>query len=149
MAYDVRSQMPRPKSLTHSDIASAALAVIDRDGLPALSMRATAAQLGVGTMSHYRYVSEREEIERLVVEAVLSRLDPTMPARMPWRDQVARIAEAIRKAVMSHPAAVPLFMAHRHVSPSVMRCSEALLRALTTAGFRGSRRVIALRTLVS
>jgi AcrR family transcriptional regulator len=141
--------MPRPKSLTHSDIAAAALAVIDRDGLSALSMRTVAAQLGVGTMSLYRYVSEREEIERLLVELVLSKLDPVVPARKSWREQVTTIAERIRETVMTHPAVVPLFMAHRHVSPSVLRCSEELLRALTEAGFRGKQRVIALRMLIS
>jgi len=42
---------------------------------------------------------------------------------------------------MAHPAIVPLFMAHRHVSTAVQRCAEAFLRALTEAGFRGRRRV--------
>jgi len=50
---------------------------------------------------------------------------------------------------MAHPAIVPLFMAHRHVSTAVQRCAEAFLRALTEAGFRGRRRVIALRALIS
>jgi hypothetical protein len=37
----------------------AALTVIDRDGLDALSMRAVAAELDVGTMSLYRYIIDR------------------------------------------------------------------------------------------
>ena len=141
--------MPRPKSLSHSDIAGAALAVMDRDGLPALSMRTVATQLGVGTMSLYRYVKDREELERHVVELVLGAVDPVVPAEKSWREQITRIVERIRKAVIAHPATVPLFMAHRHISPSVRRCSEELLRALTRAGFQGKPRVIALRMLVS
>jgi hypothetical protein len=49
--------MPRPRSLSHDRIAAAALAVIDRRGLAALSMRTVAAELGMGTMSLYRYVT--------------------------------------------------------------------------------------------
>lgn len=141
--------MPRPKSLTQGDIAAAALAIIDREGLVALSMRAVAAELQTGTMSLYRYVRDRVELERLVVNHVLGHIDPAPPPRAPWREQITFIAELIRDAVIAHPAIVPLFMAHRHASPAVQRCAEAFLRALTDAGFRGRTRVIALRALIS
>src|SRR5476651_2571201 len=52
--------MPRHRSLTDTDVAVAALAVIDRGGLDAFTMRAVAAELGMATMSIYRYVSNRE-----------------------------------------------------------------------------------------
>jgi len=68
--------MPRPRSLTQAAIAAAALAVIDRDGVAGLSMRAVAAELGTGTMSLYRYVADRDELERWVVDLVLAEVDP-------------------------------------------------------------------------
>jgi hypothetical protein len=37
--------MPRPRSLSQTDLAAAALAVIDRDGLAGMSMRSVAHQL--------------------------------------------------------------------------------------------------------
>ncbi|MFD0664655.1 TetR/AcrR family transcriptional regulator [Thermocatellispora tengchongensis] len=75
--------MPRPRSLTETEIAAAALAVIDRDGLDALSMRAVAKQLGTGTMSLYRYVEDRAQLETLVVDLVLGSVDYTLPPRAP------------------------------------------------------------------
>src|SRR5262249_61745631 len=58
-AYPVRLQvMPRRRSLTTAAIAAAALVVIDRDGTAGLFMRVVAAELHVGTMSLYRYVSD-------------------------------------------------------------------------------------------
>jgi AcrR family transcriptional regulator len=63
--------VPRPRSLTPDQLAVAALAVIDRDGLAGLTMRAVATQLGVSTMGLYRYVRDRRELEALVVELVL------------------------------------------------------------------------------
>ena len=71
--------MPRPRSLTPDQLASAALAVLDREGLAGLSMRAVAKELGMSTMALYRYVDDREELEGLVVERVLSAVDTTPP----------------------------------------------------------------------
>ncbi len=141
--------MPRPRSLTPADIAAAALQVTDRDGLAALSMRTVAAELGAGTMSLYRYVRDREALERLVVDQVLATVDTELAPRTSWNQQITELAERMRNAVGAHPSIVPLLMLHRHASQEVKRCAEAFLRALTEGGFAGEQRVIALRTLVS
>ncbi|RZQ62842.1 TetR/AcrR family transcriptional regulator [Amycolatopsis suaedae] len=141
--------MPRPRSLTQAGIAAAALAVIDRDGLPALSMRAVATELGMGTMSLYRYVSDREELETWVVDHVLSGIDLEVPPRASWQRQLTVLAERLREAVAGHPATIPLLVARRHAAPSSVRWIEATLGAFTRAGFTGKERVIAQRTLVS
>jgi AcrR family transcriptional regulator len=141
--------MPRPRSLTHDQIAAAALAVIDRSGLAALSMRTVAAELGMGTMSLYRYVADREQLERLVVDLALSDIDLALPDDGRWTDRVTLVVDRIRGAVSAHPAVVPLFLTHRHTSVSVMRCGEALLGVLAEAGFTGADRVIAFRALLA
>lgn len=140
--------MPRPKSLTTAALAAATLAVLDRDGLAALSMRAVAAELGMGTMSLYRYVSDRDELEALAVEHVVSAVD-TVPPKALWDKQIAVLVERVRTAVAAHPNAVPLTMAHRHRCPSLLRWAESVLGVLTRAGFTGEQRVIALRALLS
>jgi AcrR family transcriptional regulator len=140
--------MPRPKSLTAAALAAATLAVLDRDGLAALSMRAVAAELGMGTMSLYRYVADREELEALAVEHVVSTVD-TVPPKALWDKQIAVLVERVRAAIAAHPNAVPLTMAHRHRCPSLLRWAEAVLGVLTRAGFTGEQRVIALRAVLS
>jgi AcrR family transcriptional regulator len=141
--------MPRSRSLTTAHIATAALQVIDRDGLATLSMRTVATELGAGTMSLYRYVKDREALERVVVDQVLATVETKPNHRAPWDEQITDLAERIRDAVGVHAPIVPLLMLHRHDSREVKRCAEALLRALTDGGFSGKQRVIALRTLVS
>lgn len=141
--------MPRPRSFTPHDIATAALIVIDREGLAALSMRSVATELGVGTMSLYRYVEDRDTLERLLVDQVLAAVDVERASRMSWDKQIALITGRIRGAVGAHPSVVPLLMLHRHTSQEVARCAEAILQALTEGGFSGKERVIALRTVVS
>lgn len=139
--------MPRPRSLTREGIAAAALAVIDRDGLGGLTMRAVASELGMATMSLYRYVADREELEALVVDHVLADLDLSVPAG-DWRTGVRVLLERLRDAGCAHRDVVPLLLRHRHSSPASVRWIETMLGVLTEAGFTGRRRVIAQRTLV-
>lgn len=142
--------MPRPRSVTQDQLAAAALAVIDRDGLPGLSMRTVAKELNLSTMALYRYVSDREELESLVVELVLSSVDVQPPGgEVPWRERIEIMARRLRDAVGAHPSVVPLTLTHRHRSPSVLRWSETVLAILAEAGITGERRVIALRGLLS
>jgi AcrR family transcriptional regulator len=141
--------MPRPKSLAASDIAAAALAIVDREGLAALSMRSVAEELGMATMSLYRYVSDRAHLEQLAVERVLDEVDTAVPARLAWRKRVTLLCERVRSAVAAHPAILPLSLLHRHTLPSSQRWGEALLGVLSEAGFSGAARVIAFRCVLS
>jgi AcrR family transcriptional regulator len=116
--------------------------------LAALTMRTVARELGMATMSLYRYVADRDELEVLVVDHVLAAVDTTLPAG-DWRAQVTGLAGRLRDAVREHPGTVPLLVRHRHATPASTRWIEATLAALTGAGFRGEERVIAQRTLAS
>ncbi|MDQ2874031.1 MAG: TetR/AcrR family transcriptional regulator C-terminal domain-containing protein [Actinomycetota bacterium] len=139
--------MPRPRSLSDPVIAAAALAVIDRDGLSGLSMRAVASQLDMGAMSLYRYVDGRQEIERLVVDLVFRSVDPVVSRRASWTRQITELSERVYRSVAAHPAVIPLLLVHFQFSPSAWRWLDAVLRSLTRAGFTAPQRVVAVRCL--
>ncbi len=141
--------MPRPRSLLPSDIALAALRIVDHDGLGMLSMRTVATELGVGAMSLYRYVSDREALERLMVDHVLEPVHIRLEPDQGWTSRIRQLAAALYAAVSRHQPVAPLLMRHRHTSQEVQRCAETLLQALADGGFEGHQRVIALRMLVS
>ncbi|QKW22892.1 TetR/AcrR family transcriptional regulator C-terminal domain-containing protein [Kitasatospora sp. NA04385] len=161
--------MPRPRSLTTRQIAAAALTVIDRDGLPALSMRTVAAELDRRTMALYRYVEDREELECLVVDlalgAVLDRAaseagsragsvtgraaDPVADPVAGPRARLLALLESMREAVGAHPGVLPLAVRHHGGCPSALRWRERLLAALADAGLAGPRRAAALHALVA
>ncbi|WP_331755674.1 TetR/AcrR family transcriptional regulator [Streptomyces sp. NBC_01643] len=141
--------MPRARSLTLPAISSAALKVIDRDGLAGLSMRAVADELGMGTMSLYRYVDTREQLEVLVADMVLGPAHPELEGPGRWQDQVKLLVDRMRDSFAAHPAAAPLVLTHRFSAENGLRWAEALLGVLTDAGFSGVRRVVAFRSLVS
>jgi len=141
--------VPRPRSLTDADLAAAALAVIDRDGLSALTMRAVAEELGMATMALYRYVPDRAALESLVVDTVFEVVDTATPADLPWVRRLTVLAERVCEAVAAHPQTVPLLLAHRQSARNGLRWMEATLAVLTEAGFDGADRVIAQRALVA
>ncbi len=141
--------MPRPKSLSSEEIATAALAVIDRGGLAALSIRAVAAELGMGAMSLYRYFADREQLEGYVVDLVFASVPSDLPARMSWTKRIAVLLQRLREAIADHPAVVPLLLTHRFTAESSLPWAEQLMGALAQAGFDGKRRFLAFRLLTS
>jgi len=141
--------MPRPRSLTAPQIADAARALVAREGLPVLSMRTVAAELGVSAMSLYRYVRSRDEIEGLLVDAVLRGIDTDLPARLGWRNRVIVLVERARDAMRAQPALVPMLLTRRHGSAGSVRWGEAMMRALADGGFAGERRALTFRTLLA
>src|SRR5688572_6354769 len=63
------SRGPKP-GLTLEKIVDTAIRVADADGIDAVSMRRLARELGVGTMSLYRYVPGKEELLALMLDRV-------------------------------------------------------------------------------
>ena len=141
--------MPRPRSLSLDDIGAAGLAVIDRDGLGAATIRSVAAELGMKPMALYRYVDGRDELDGLIIDQVVRNVDPTVSPRAGWPKRVRTIAMRMRAALAEHPAIVPLILTRRHVTLASLDCGEAMLTALGDGGFSGRRRVIAFRAIMA
>ena len=139
--------MGRPAKFTHSQLQAAALALVDREGLAGLSMRALAAELGTGAMTLYNYVKQREDIDLLVVEAVIGEARWAADAYPLWQDEVRAIATALWQAVRAHPHAIPLILTRRSRSPAVFEVTEAMLRALARSGRSGEGLLVAFRAV--
>ena len=56
------------RSLTMRQVVAAGIRVAEADGLPAVSMSRVAGELGVGTMSLYRYVSAKSDLLELMAD---------------------------------------------------------------------------------
>jgi AcrR family transcriptional regulator len=84
-------------------VVRAALAVAAADGLAAVSMSRVAGELGVGTMSLYRYVDSKRELLDLMVDVALGPPRPTDPGAS-WREGMSGWAWA---QLASGPPATP------------------------------------------
>ena len=129
--------MPRALSrqrplLDRSRVLDEAIAFADARGVDALSMRALAERLGVGAMTLYSYVANKDELLAGMVDAVVGRIDPPDPDVDP-RDALARSSASAHRVLLDHPWAAMQWM---RSLPGPLRTAymEALLRALTDWG---------------
>lgn len=138
--------MPPKAKFARAQLQEAALAIVDKEGLPALSMRSLAAALGTGPMTLYNYVKDRDDLDALVVEAVMAEV------RLPrekgdWRADVTAIVEATWRTVRRHPNVIPLVLTRRTLHETTLVWAEALLRALAWSGRSGADLLVAFRTV--
>ncbi|WP_328712804.1 TetR/AcrR family transcriptional regulator [Nocardia salmonicida] len=138
--------MPAPRKFSREQLQTAALNLVDEQGLTGLTMRNLATELGTGAMTIYNYVDGREGLEELVAAAVMSQARWAETAD-DWAAQVAAIAEGMWWAVRAHPHAIPLILTRRSSDVATLAPAEALLRALSHSGRSGRDLLIAFRTV--
>lgn len=139
---------PKAK-FTRAQLQAAALALVDQQGLTALSMRTLASALGTGPMTLYNYVRDRDELDALVVEAVLAEVKPQPRSgqTVDWQSDVRAIVEATWRTVRRHPHVIPLVLTRRTLHETSLDWAENLLAALAQSGRSGSELLVAFRTV--
>jgi AcrR family transcriptional regulator len=132
LAWGLRDPGTRgPKrGLTLEGIVAAGIEVATTEGLGALSMARVAAELGVGTMSLYRYVAAKDELLTLMVDTALGAPPPIDPDEPDWRAGLARWAVAVRDAYRRHPWALRVPISAPPLGPNNVAWLEHALRAL-------------------
>jgi AcrR family transcriptional regulator len=144
-----RGRPPRGATqLSRAAIIAASLAVIDADGVDAVSMRSVARTLAVDAKSLYNHVRGKDDLLDGVAEQLLGSLtfpDPTGDVR---RDLHA-IAYAFRERALLHPAAAPLVLTRQLGSWEGLAPVDAVLGVLRRAGCPPEEAVHLLRTLVA
>lgn len=123
--------------LTRERVVAAALAVVDRDGLERLTMRALGRELGVDPMAAYHHVPNKAAIVQGVVEAILTEIPlPPADSVMPWPDGVRLIGRSYRRALLAHPNALPAASTQPPLTPAGLRLIEAAANLLVVGGLR-------------
>jgi AcrR family transcriptional regulator len=98
------------QSVPHSTrelVVTAALDIVDCDGLEGLTMRALGRELGVDAMAACSHVPSKDAILDGVVEAVWAELELPTPSDDSWQSQFTNVARAIRTTLSRHPTPSP------------------------------------------
>jgi AcrR family transcriptional regulator len=119
---------PKP-GLTLDRIVAAGIKVAMTEGIGALSMTRVAAELGVGTMSLYRYVTAKDELLTLMVDSALGP-PPEPPPGESWREGLTRWAVGVRRAYRRHPWSLRVPISAPPLGPNNVAWLENALRAL-------------------
>ena len=125
----------RAEPLTRERIVGAALDLVDRAGLKALSMRRLGAALGVDPMAVYYHLPNKEALLDAIVEAVMAEIDlgrdhPDDPPE----ERILCAARAYRDAMLAHRNALPIVLARGPATLAALRPVELLLGVLRGCG---------------
>lgn len=139
---------PRP-TLSLPRIVDMAVALADREGIGALSMRKVAAELGVGTMSLYRYVPGKGELLDLMLDEVRdpARTAVVQLAGKDWREGLAAIAEGTWELYTQHPWLLQVNQSRPVLGPNAMAGFNAALALLGGLGLTDRERIGVILTL--
>jgi len=103
-------QARRQTPLSRSEIVSAALAIVDAEGLDALSMRRLARDLHVEAMSLYHHFRNKDAILDGISAAIVSEMRLPDPLPDDWIELLVGLVDAFRRALLAHPNAVPIML---------------------------------------
>jgi TetR/AcrR family transcriptional regulator, tetracycline repressor protein len=134
--------------LERGQIVTAALRIVDRDGLKALSMRRLGAELGVDPMAVYYYLPNKQALLDAIVEAVMGSIDLSVddPAK-PVEERILSAAHAYRDVLLAHANALPILLGHGPVTPVAMRPVEVLVSILRDAGLPPAEALIGMNVI--
>jgi AcrR family transcriptional regulator len=120
--------------LSRERVLRAALALADKGGLEALSMRNLGQGLGVEAMSLYNHVANKDDILDGIVDLVFGEI--ALPADgVDWKTALRRRAISAHQALLRHRWAPSLMQSRTRPGPATLRHHDSVLGSLRTAGF--------------
>lgn len=139
----------RRTGLDRGDVVAAALDLVERDGAAALTMRALATELDVGTPTIYWHVGSRDELVAEVIRLQSERMAEQVVEGTTPRERVFSAARHIWTSSIEHRAITSL--AHQSGASSLLahRLEAALVTELEAAGLVGEEAAEATRAIIS
>ncbi|PKQ19888.1 MAG: tetracycline repressor protein class H [Actinobacteria bacterium HGW-Actinobacteria-6] len=135
------------EKLTRERLIAAALTIVDRDGLDALSMRKLGAELGVDPMAAYRHLPNKEALLDGVIEAVAGSADIEVDTTLPWQGQLQQLIRANLKATLAHPNVLPLLAQRPLTTPGSLGLVERSFQIMVGAGIPLKQAALAINTM--
>ena len=120
--------------LSRERVLGAAVALADRGGIGALSMRKLAQELGVEAMSLYHHVANKDAILDGLIDLVFGEIDLPV-GEADWKAAMRQRAISAREALLRHPWATGLMESRSTPGPATLRHHDAVLGILRNAGF--------------
>jgi AcrR family transcriptional regulator len=137
---------PRP-ALSLERIVTAAVRVAAADGLQAVSMGRVASELGVSTMSLYRYVGAKDELLALMADLIFEAPPARRGPEESWRDGLSRWAWTELGVYRRNPWVLRIPISGPPVTPNAMAWLERGLDCLADTGLQEGEKLSAMLLL--
>ena len=122
----------RPKRLTTQEVVDQAIRLADDLGLEGLSMPALAKHLGVGTMTLYGYVENKEDLLDKIATRLFEDLD--VSSHKGWQQGMFDFFSEFREAAIAHPTLARLLASGRITIPAVFDILEGFFGEMADDG---------------
>jgi AcrR family transcriptional regulator len=131
-----RSTRDRPAKapLSEGAVVDAALAILQSEGLEAVTMRRVALALDTGAASLYVYVSGRDGLLQAMLDRIAANIQRESPDPSRWRAQVHSLLQRMHQALVAHPGIAALTLADPPTTEAVLLLTENLLGILLAGG---------------
>jgi TetR/AcrR family transcriptional regulator, tetracycline repressor protein len=147
-ALSAASDATRRSGLTRDEIIDAALGLIQRDGIAAVTMRRLADEIGVTPMALYHHIPSKKQLLDLAVDRVGEDVHIAHDGR-PWIDQMRDYAMSWRAELHRYPG-VAGYLLRQDAPPSMAwRVIDDAVSLLVEAGFDDSTAARAYAALAS
>jgi TetR/AcrR family transcriptional regulator, tetracycline repressor protein len=118
--------------LSRESAVAAALDIVTRDGVEALSMRRLGRELGVDPMAVYHYIPSKQALFDELVAAVWSELE--LPGEGAWDQQLRELAHAVRSLLTRYANVLPIVATRSGVGAGSLAVLDRGVAILTAAG---------------
>ena len=129
-----RGSEDRRIPLTRARVLEAAVALADRDGIEAVSMRNLGQELGIEAMSLYTHIRGKEDLLDGMVDAVVGEI-PVDPDGPDWRTTVRRTILDARTVMLRHRWAARIIETRNAPGPATLAYMEAVTGIVRAGGF--------------
>lgn len=168
----------KPRALSRDIILSAALELVDEEGLSALSLRSLGKRLGVSQAAFYRHIPDKaallegisEQVWRLTFNSFLARVEggkvdvpgrsestasseathaPQAASASPLLAYMREYAHCLATTLRAHPGTVMLLLTHPMSTPEQLSQLARVFLALARRGFSPNADMLGLVNAVS
>jgi TetR/AcrR family transcriptional regulator, tetracycline repressor protein len=141
---------PRRRSpgMSKPRILAAARALVEADGIEALSMRKLAAELGVAPTAIYWHVGGRDDLLAELAEHLLGELTEVEAVGTTPAERIGSVARGMRRQIRAHPHLVELLTELGRGPALSFPVQVAVAREVTAAGLEGAAAAEAVRSVL-
>jgi AcrR family transcriptional regulator len=101
---------PLKPLITREAAVKAAIDLLDRAGIDALSVQAVARAMSVTAPSLYYHFKDKDELLQLVALTLLREVGQDAPISAGWKERAIALSIATRRMILRHPNAAPLML---------------------------------------
>jgi len=126
------------ETLSRDQIVTAALELMDAEGLEGMNMRALGKHLDSAPTAVYWHVGSRESLIALAADRAWAEVELPDPAAVGWRTAAYQMATSEYAMLTRHPWLVQAFGSYQLYGPGKARHDEHSIAVYQAAGFAGA-----------